>query len=591
MNPNAAAFAFILQQRRDLSTNQLAGNADTAPQSNQCRGHSPRPTTSNVAGLNQNALYTAGVHQQQRHNSPQETQSNSYGRNDFVQNHQLPAYSQPVNQQHTSQYGWQPPHQQPSWQQQQQFQQQQQQLPSTYRGAVYGSSSSYLQSQTSSFQQGAHDSNIYSSTNNYSDYQQQYQYQYQSQPSFGVTNNIASTLSGVAGSDTTFLVKNNSRPFLNSNATGTTKSSDSSIGNCNSSSSSSSQPFNEPAQIFYCEGCDKEFTQKTAYDAHCANHETCRHPGCNFSGTKKVVIAHFHGSHGLYSGEGYKMIEVEGSTKKFRVLLGVSPEEIEKWRSDRKKNFPTAENTKKKMETKEELRKAGGLIVENVRKRKRDEGGLTCKDDSKNSQSSQATANEVANKIIIGDDDNKVEVTEREGKGDDKPRKRPCVFFVKGTCKQGDSCTYSHDFEVKICNFFVKSGRCTRGNRCTFAHDKDERMKFLEDRKKSVDNGASPGGSKITEDGDTAIKVGEPKRRKAKVVEKVHAREENNDDDLRARAQKKKGQLFLPKPFSGGNRGTLLRNLLLQEVAEEENILLQCLRLIVRNNYLQPATS
>ena len=65
-------------------------------------------------------------------------------------------------------------------------------------------------------------------------------------------------------------------------------------------------------------------------------------------------------------------------------------------------------------------------------------------------------------------------------------------------------------------------------------------------------------------------------------------KEEINDDALRQRAMKKKGQLFLPKPFSGGSRGTLLRNLLLHEVEAEENILLQCLRLIVTNNYLQP---
>ena len=63
---------------------------------------------------------------------------------------------------------------------------------------------------------------------------------------------------------------------------------------------------------------------------------------------------------------------------------------------------------------------------------------------------------------------------------------------------------------------------------------------------------------------------------------------EVNDDVLRQKAMKKKGQLFLPKPYAGGSRGTLLRNLLLHEVEVEENILLQCLRLIVSNNYLQP---
>ena len=595
MNPNAAAFAFILQQRRDLSANQSVGNANTKQQSNQCFENPNRPIISTNAPFSQNSQYPAGAYQQQSYNNPQEIQTNGCGINNYLYNRQVPNYSQPVVQHSVSQYGWQPHHQQQSWEQQQQ------QLPPTYQGAAYGSVS-YSASPSSSSQRGGFNGNNYPSSNNYSNGQQQYQYQ--SQPLFGVTNNIASTLNGITGSSAHLVTKNNNSTPANPKLMGGIKSTDSSIPH---SSYSSSQPLSEPAQIFYCEGCDKEFTQQTAYNAHCANHETCRHPGCNFSGTKKVVIAHFHGSHGLYSGEGYKMIEVEGTTKKFRVLLGVSPEEIKKWRNDRKKNFPTAENTKKKIEIKEELRKAGGLMIENGRKRKRDEGVRTSKDSinsedhERNIQGIHAIDSDGVDNIKGGEGKGKGKgeaskdgTTEGEDKGNSKPRKRPCVFFVKGTCKQGESCTYSHDFEVKICNFFVKSGRCTRGNRCTFAHDKDERMKFLEERKKSVDRSSSGGSKDKDEDIDEvksstmAPNGGERKRRKSKVMNEVCAKEDMNDDDLRAKAQKKKGLLYLPKPYSGGNRGTLLRNLLLHEVQEEENILLQCLRLIVRNNYLQP---
>lgn len=353
-------------------------------------------------------------------------------------------------------------------------------------------------------------------------------------------------------------------------------------------------------QLFYCEGCEKEFTQKTAYDAHCANHEKCRHPGCEFSGTKAVVIAHFHGAHGLYSGEGYKMIEVEGSKKKYRVLLGVSPEEIEKWRMERRKNFPTAENALKKKEERELLKKAGGLTHEKEKKRKRS-------DNESKSKYSPADASAVGDVGIgqicspCGDDSmNQEGGTERnkdEENKDNKLRKKPCVFFVKGACKQGDQCTYSHDFEIKVCNFFVRSGRCSRGNRCTFAHDKNERAKFIEERR----NG---GDKKNRETGDDAEsgtvgledEDGNPKKKKITRIDSmkekekaVHKKVQLNDDDLRARTMKRKGQLFLPKPFAGGTRGTLLRNLLQHEVEAEENILLQCLRLLVNNNFLMPS--
>ena len=357
-------------------------------------------------------------------------------------------------------------------------------------------------------------------------------------------------------------------------------------------------------QLFYCEGCEKEFTQKTAYDAHCANHEKCRHPGCDFSGTKAVVIAHFHGAHGMYSGEGYKMIEVEGSKKKYRVLLGVSPEEIEKWRMERRKNFPTAENALKKKEERELLRKAGGLVHEKEKKRKRSDNETK----SKYSPADVSTGGDEGNGQVgstCDDDsmqqDGDTERNKNEDKDKDKDnklRKKPCVFFVKGMCKQGDQCTYSHDFEIKVCNFFVRSGRCSRGNRCTFAHDKIERAKFIEERKNGGDKKKKETGDD-TETGvaDLDVEDGNPKKMKITRVDSMkekqktaHKKVQLNDDDLRARTMKRKGQLFLPKPFAGGTRGTLLRNLLLNEVEAEENILLQCLRLLVNNNFLMPSS-
>lgn len=443
-------------------------------------------------------------------------------------------------------------------------------------------------------------------------------------------NNIASSLSIMPGISSHILQSSSSSSCKSLTGVGTSHSYSNSYSISSSNSSSNSNSFKadkeqdhlieETPQLYYCEGCEKEFTQKIAYDAHCANHETCRHPGCTFSGTKKVVIAHFHGSHGLYSGEGYKMIEVEGSKKKYRVLLGVSPEEIEKWRMDRRKNFPTAENTQKKKEQREELRKAGGLILDTGKKRKREpivhskkenikaestDGGETS---HPGDSSTAGVCDALASSGGAGDN-----AAEGEGEGegdiddkdkDNKLRKRPCVFFVKGSCKQGDQCTYSHDFEIKVCNFFVRSGRCTRGNRCTFSHDKDERAKFLEERKlgggkkqkekekeKGEENNvdAVEGGVGGEREGEEGSRERKPQKvRKERDKGNCNAKEELNDEDLRAKAMKKKGQLFLPKPFSGGSRGTLLRNLLLHEVEEEENILLQCLRLIVSNNYLQP---
>ena len=245
MNPNAAAFAFILQQRRDLSANQSAGNTNTKQQSNQ------RPTLSTNAPYNQNSQYPSGVYQQQSYSNPQEIQTNGLGINNFIYDRQVPVYNQPVIQHNIHQYGWQPHHQQQSWEQQQQ------QLTPTYQEAAYGSIS-YPTFPSSSSQRGEFNGNNYPSSNNYPNGQQNYQFQ--SQPLLGVTNNIASTLNGVGGSNAHLVIKNNSRTPANFKANCGIKISDRNMPN---SGNSSSQPLSEPTQIFYCEGCDKEDRKST----------------------------------------------------------------------------------------------------------------------------------------------------------------------------------------------------------------------------------------------------------------------------------------------------------------------------------------
>ena len=108
----------------------------------------------------------------------------------------------------------------------------------------------------------------------------------------------------------------------------------------------------ESNQEFYCEPCDKSFKKEFDYQAHCKTHETCSHAGCSFVGSKKVVLAHYHSKHGLYAGDGYKTIDVEG--QKFNLLLGYSPEEIENWKKERRAKFPTGTKVEEEKDRKKQ---------------------------------------------------------------------------------------------------------------------------------------------------------------------------------------------------------------------------------------------
>jgi len=56
---------------------------------------------------------------------------------------------------------------------------------------------------------------------------------------------------------------------------------------------------------------------------------------------------------------------------------------------------------------------------------------------------------------------------------------KPCRFFPKGTCKNGDSCQYAHVTKsdndqvpiAKPCRFFTADGNCKKGDSCAFSHD------------------------------------------------------------------------------------------------------------------------
>lgn len=115
-----------------------------------------------------------------------------------------------------------------------------------------------------------------------------------------------------------------------------------------------------PPELFYCEACEKEFTSQSAYKAHNDTHETCHYPGCTFVASKKVVSAHYHSVHGLYSGSGFKNIEVEGQS--FRVLLGTTPEEVAKWREERKSKFPTSQRVQQRNEKIKEMIDNGAIL-------------------------------------------------------------------------------------------------------------------------------------------------------------------------------------------------------------------------------------
>lgn len=85
-----------------------------------------------------------------------------------------------------------------------------------------------------------------------------------------------------------------------------------------------------PKQHFWCETCDIDFKSNFELKNHKDKHETCSVDGCSFTGIANVLSEHVLNQHnsGLYD-----------TIKRLN-----TPEEIEKWREERKRRYPSVKN-------------------------------------------------------------------------------------------------------------------------------------------------------------------------------------------------------------------------------------------------------
>ncbi|XP_022821149.1 nuclear fragile X mental retardation-interacting protein 1 isoform X2 [Spodoptera litura] len=91
---------------------------------------------------------------------------------------------------------------------------------------------------------------------------------------------------------------------------------------------------NQNSEEHWCETCDRGFPTEDILEKHKQQHQKCNIDGCQFVAHPKVITKH---------------IQMQHSTGLYKKIANLNnPEEIQKWREERKKKYPTKVNIEKK---------------------------------------------------------------------------------------------------------------------------------------------------------------------------------------------------------------------------------------------------
>lgn len=338
--------------------------------------------------------------------------------------------------------------------------------------------------------------------------------------------------------------------------------------------------------VEYCKFCREGFVGTSELIQHRKAHERCPYDNCKFNASEKVVAEHIQRVH----MKSNTLVKIQDLT---------TPEQIEKWREERRKRYPTTANVLLRQQAQEERFSRGEKLQDrqqrfgNVhqrnsdnRQQQRDKPNQQRKNHRQqrrkvDSQDEKAPAEPPTRQVLLP-----LPVPERPAleSSDDEPRATPSF---KGTSKMKDF----HNLESIVKEQAALSilgmyGSDSEGD----AGSQPEEIVVQQPGPADDDGDDVDDDEMQINDGDdeapVEIPIGHQPDSTPSASSKVPRKRKHENPSLRKDSKRKpQGALDFSKLRHKPSTNPFLEKLLEQDMRHERNVLLQCVNFVVKKNF------
>ncbi|XP_066263062.1 FMR1-interacting protein NUFIP1-like [Euwallacea similis] len=346
----------------------------------------------------------------------------------------------------------------------------------------------------------------------------------------------------------------------------------------------------EEEDSYSCDTCERDFNSKDQFDKHMSEHRTCNLDGCKFTAHEKIIEKH---------------IQMQHSTGLYNKIKLDTPEDVAKWIEARKKNFPSRENIEKRYELQEELLKKGVRIAKNPNKFGKDKFRLTstAKQSNPRSKFSPSTSQPVRKK-------RKPRAAPKMSLIDLKADWNGSMFPFKGTSQLFSNPSKTEEVDVisdleeewqnenRSKTTDLKVNNSLTSLMAAYDSDNDSDVDAVVNAKKEVvkeqervckvgSDDECPEEVKIEKKSEPTEQIVQTTQAKMKRKKMQHRQGIGKKRSYNNASEEPQRVDNFPHNKFKRRRVTLLEKLLESEIRHERNLLLQCVRYVVQNNFLK----